>query len=371
LYLAWPQRCGAAESYEFVGLDRVAGDNVYVFNFAWVEGEDACEWQPWVGSMMGVNSSTLRGETWAEGPWGGEASIQWTEQPSQRGAGTYWQWGAAVFVYYLGGQETNDWAEYDLNVERPTISGLNGAWYFGANFVPNNGYYDATRFTADPKYPDPETEPYWIVTANETKIDLTCTHCTATDAYSKGDTCPFSQTGNRVKVKVSVGGVNGFMSDEHYLEIDTPHQLNSFDITHYGWVGPPVGFLSQISYKLYSKCGQEMFAIAMNELFTDGGDNVVPNNWPEFQPTNWPSMSGTTFVDSLTVALPDLNPPQEMPGTLQNPPRDLSSTKVKWATQEFRSGSDTSGAGVIVQRNKLQLYIDHGLHEQPIISPVN
>ena len=57
LYLAWPQRCGAAESYEFVGLDRVAGDNVYVFNFAWVEGEDACEWQPWVGSMMGVNSS--------------------------------------------------------------------------------------------------------------------------------------------------------------------------------------------------------------------------------------------------------------------------------------------------------------------------
>jgi hypothetical protein len=167
-----------------------------------------------------------------------------------------------------------------LSVQRPTISGLNGAWYFGSNFVPNNGYYDATRLTADPMYADPETDPYWIVTNNSpAKVELTCTHCTATDAYSKADTYPCSYN-TAVKFKVSVGGQNGFLSDEHWLVIDTPYQLYLIEneTNDIGVSGGVTGFLSYITYQTVSKCSQYMFDIAMNEQFTGSGDDTA-NDW--------------------------------------------------------------------------------------------
>ncbi len=252
-----------------------------------------------------------------------------------------------------------------LDVVRPTISGLNGAWYFGPNFVPNNGYYDATRFWADPKYPNPETDPYWILTANGSKVDLTCSHCMETDAYSKGDTAPscWKSEANSVKFKISVGGENGFMSEEYWLNIDTPRRLVRLPglDADFGMFNPD-GFWSTMNYELYSKCDQRMFDISMNETFTGSGNDWFGNNWGTPEPYNWDSMNGTTFTDSVIFNLPDRTPAPERPGPLQNPPKPLSETKVTWATQEFRSGSNQSGVGVHVQTNQLQLYIDHARH---------
>ncbi len=362
--------CNAVTGWEFAAIDRAGGNEVDCLNFAWVEGAGSELYRSWVGSSFGVDSTTFYTETWAHSAWGGQASIQWERQPSQTGPGTYWGWFNAAFEYYLGGWTYNGWDEMLLPVQRPTIYGLNGAWYFGPTFVSNNGYYDATQLTANPNYADPETDPYWIVTNNDTKVELTCTHCAVTDAYSKGDTYPCSMN-TAVKFRVSVGGQNGFLSDEHWLVIDTPYQLYWLqDQTQDVGISSPVtGFLSYIKYQTVSKCNQYMFDIAMNEQFTGAGGDVT-NAWSAPTEQNWSSMDGYTFTDGIGFACNGCTPSPEWPGPLQSPPKGLSSTKVDWSSQSFRSGSDQSGSGVLIQNDRQQRYLDHGRPES-IVSPVN
>jgi hypothetical protein len=159
------------------------------------------------------------------------------------------------------------------------------------------------------------------------------------------------------------------MSDEHYLEIDTPNRLVQESVDDVGFTNP-VGFLSNVTLQLWSKCGQKMFDIAMNEVFTGIGRDMT-NDWGGAPPTsNWSKMNGYTFTDGIGFACSGCTPAPEWPGPLQTPPKSLSTTKVKWHAQEFRSGSATSGNGVLVQADTQQLYVDHGRQEN-VTTPVN
>lgn len=152
-------------------VTRLNGNAVqgYVETSLWGPCKDY--WLPGVQGWVHKDSQQIQagGPVWGEyaGGW-----VSWEFTPvtlSASGPGAYSSIGFH-FAYcascddgrgrYVPPYDDN-WDGYDggqLTVQRPTISGLHGAWYFGPNFVPNNGYYDATRFTADPKYPNPETE---------------------------------------------------------------------------------------------------------------------------------------------------------------------------------------------------------------------
>ncbi|MCC7175953.1 MAG: hypothetical protein IT159_12220 [Bryobacterales bacterium] len=348
-----PWSCHAAVSIQLFGLDRVSGNEVGCLNFAWAEGIESFLWRPLARSSFGCASTTFYSTTWAYGPWGGEAAIQWEKQPSQTDPGTYWGWFLAALEYYCGGWQYRDWNDKVLSVQRPTISGLQGAWYFGNGFIPNNGYYDATRLAADANYPDPGTDPYWIVTANGTKVMLTCTHCTATDVHSKGDTYPCSCSSS-VKIRVSVGGQNSFPSDEHWLVIDTPYRLSQYgnEMNNEAAYGDAVGFLSTITYRLYSKCSQQMTSVGLNETLVGTHDDMS-NNWGGDPPetNNWDGFTNpgnNTFEDLVGFLCYGCNPAPEFPGYLQSPPKPLSTTKVLHHHQKFRAGSNVTGECVEV-----------------------
>ncbi len=131
--------------------------------------------------------------------------------------------------------------------------------------------------------------------------------------------------------------------------------------------------MSLIHYRFIDQCDYVMKLIKINEKFLtasgDFGSNYPGENWPLPVAGSWDGFQELPYdwYDGMLVNCNPCIPNSKLPPF---PPAALSTTKVDWITQEFRAGSKITGAGVQVQTNRHQSYIDHGRHEV-ITSPVN
>jgi hypothetical protein len=114
--------------------------------------------------------------------------------------------------------------------------------------------------------------------------------------------------------------------------------------------------------------------LSVNEDFS----NYVPN-----EANNWPIAAfGTTLAPSSNLWVDTI---QAVAGNFCNPgatalcspvpeypdiPAGLSSRLIDYAGQAWRIGSPTVGSGIIIQRNVIQRFIDHGTHSSRV-SPSN
>jgi Divergent InlB B-repeat domain len=303
--------------------------------------------------------------------------------------------GALAVTLTPSGQSQTATTSISLTPAPPTVTGAGGGpipggmWWFGPDFVPNNGYYNTAQLSVLPgpggSAPSPASPAVWATTANSGLVSLSCTDasCASVILTSLGPTLPCDDTAAYVKVKVTLGGVS---SVEYPLVIDEPDSLITvpnadgnlaLDLSYE--LGGKVGYQSLIIYQVRSKCHQTMIHVAINEEFTAQGRYTdIINNWPFLTNIDpgflhfWDTDNGfgfDIFNDNLET-IDDapggtLIPPPQIPGPLRAAPVPLSTVPLIWQTQVFRAGSITVGQGIALQQDTQTSYQDHGRNLGP------
>ena len=199
---------------------RLGGNDVWSFGSGYVEGYYWAYWRPRVTSTQRLNGNVLFGRqsVVSTAGYGGQALNEWHDTPQTTGTGVY---SIDNHIEYLPREDCDPisgiYSYESLQVERPTISGINAIWWLGGGSDPNNGYYNQAALTADPKGA-PET-PYWTVAPGSTKISLSCTSCTQNVVTSEQ---PSSGCVYDIGIKVSVGGLD---SDVFVFSVNQPSWL--------------------------------------------------------------------------------------------------------------------------------------------------
>jgi hypothetical protein len=139
------------------------------------------------------------------------------------------------------------------------------------------------------------------------------------------------------------------------------------------------GYISKISYKIEDQFGRVLpRRVPVNESFwdppTDSNGILVGYGtdqngviWDIPPNTNWgpdPAADPAYMGDVIAYRARIYQVPQT-----HLPSDPLDPEKVDHWTQEIRVGTTDLGKGVLVQRDTLQRYVDHGRHEN-IVSPV-
>jgi hypothetical protein len=250
---------------------------------------------------------------------------------------------------------------------RPHISGTQAIWWLGGGADTANNYHNSTQLTANANGA-PGTA-YWTVVSGP--VTMSCSACGVTTITSTGPSadCTFD-----VGIKISYGG---FESNLFTMNVNRPRRL----VSAYQPYGNPTsdsshadGYISNVNYISADACGYAMTSIALNEQFGQWSYNNPTYNWNHptacYDPltglTQCPSgYSGWVWPDRISHFMCSVCTPP-----VSNPQTPLSSTGVDYAPQTWRLGSNSIGAGVIVQTNTIQRYVDHGRHVPPIVSPV-
>jgi len=322
---------------------RQAGNQVWEYAQSWVEGNYYLYWIPRVTGTVTLNGQIHYGTNTAG--YGGIATTQWYDAPSSVGVGLY-----TIYGFHEYGSDCGQYQYQNtvasLLVERPTISGPNATWWLGGGSDPANGYYNAATLTADPKGA-PET-PYWSVTANPSKVSLSCSVCTNSVVASAQ---PSAGCQWDVAIKISVGGLD---SNLFNFQVNQPSYLVSsrqpVDTAQGG------GWYSKIYYNTKDMCSNYMSSIALNESF-GGWVNDQANNWS--RPTAGGAWGFTDYewFDGIWLDCATCTPPT------MNPQTPLSASAVDHVSQSWRMGSAVVGSGVLVQTNVFQRYLDHARHQ--------
>ncbi len=124
------------------------------------------------------------------------------------------------------------------------------------------------------------------------------------------------------------------------------------------------GYTSHLFYKILNQFGDVLpMRVEVNEKFPSGVTFRYNNsNWPQ-RPQN-AKVAPDKLEDKIQACTGDSFTPEST-----NPQNPLSQTKVDYSKQEIRIGSLVTGEGVLVQKDDLVRYVDHGRHEN-IVSPV-
>jgi hypothetical protein len=123
-----------------------------------------------------------------------------------------------------------------------------------------------------------------------------------------------------------------------------------------------VGYLTRVPYTVLSFFDVVIANQYVNEQLGNQ-QNVLNNNWQPSAPGYTLTDADGFFEDSICVSGPSLSP-QETP-----PAGPLGTTLVYSVAQTWSVGYTTSGAGVPVQTDTIQHYIDHGAHAG-IVTPL-
>jgi len=163
-----------------------------------------------------------------------------------------------------------------------------------------------------------------------------------------------------------VGSTDGLPSDPLPVNINAPWQVFGYLSFQGSYNNSGTGYQSDYSYILYDTAG---FAITVPITLHETLENCLPysgSNWCTYteHPGTWPPSywSSGQFVDQYTAQVGQgLSPSPIVPQT------PLGSTKALDNTQKFFVGSpgDPNNVlniftGMCVQRNRLQMYQDHG-----------
>jgi len=171
-----------------------------------------------------------------------------------------------------------------------------------------------------------------------------------------------------VQLKTNYGG---FLSDPLYVAIERPKRL----VKPFGTpdpfpsAQPGGGYISLINYSARGLCNGQgaLRGYVLNENFTN--INNGSTNWPLTEdglflgPTTsvWADQIGAqagNWCGGICAPVPEI------------PIAPLSTIVRQTADQSWGIGSIVGGNGVVVQRNQLRRFIDHGDHTN-IVSPSN
>ena len=348
---------------------RVAGNDLLFRSRTWPLGAGSSFWTASVRATGRLDLVVIPGRlnVSATAQPGQQAVVEWHEYPQTRGVGFYQLQGRHEAQSGCGYQATPLDLTASLTVERPTISGNDRFWYLGG--APSiDGYYVQTLLTADPR--TTVAQPYWSVTQNPSKVSLSCSVCTQNTITSLDASTPGQMD---VKVKVSVGGLE---SAEFPLGINTPHLMVYPGIVPTTPHSSGPGYVTTIEYRVRDLwSGGPLVPITLHETL---------ENWQRDWPTPligwlpdptagvWPASLwefsaslGQWYFSDFLYAYDNTGQwnPQPTPfvGGVQ---------RVKHGTQKFFVGSPTPFSGTCVQRNRFQLYTDHGEAEERT-SPVS
>jgi hypothetical protein len=251
-------------------------------------------------------------------------------------------------VYYP--PYTDGWNGYDagsLSVQRPTVSGQPGLWWLGGGPDNPNSLYNQGYMSVTTNCSSCSETPHWTVTANPSKVSLSCTDCSTLIITTQQ---PSSSIGD-VHIQASIGG---FPSDTFQFTVNQPRALVSQGISDSA--SGATGYQSLLYYTTIEDAyGSPFASIGINEQFGSFTADTT-NNWPTPTAGGIATYSGTWW-DTISVACG--SPCGASP--LPLPPSGLSNP-VMHATQTWRAGSATLGTGVVVQVDTIQYYTDHGRH---------
>jgi hypothetical protein len=257
-------------------------------------------------------------------------------------------------------------------------------WWFGGQTLPSAFTLGAIQATFTANGVGSQGTFAWAFTAGADKASfsnnqssITVTNSNTVTIVSKAS----SITPNDISVTLTYTPPNGSpLSPAPYsLAVDAPFSLQSFADPALGPTatsnfsasackpipppGGPDGYVSTVSYKIFSRLGTLIANIGINELF-GGTRDLQTNNWPAPVAKAVVTPDGT-FFDEICVT-DNINKLSPHPVSPQNP---LGSNEVNESRQTWYVGSTQPGSGVAVQNDSLRRFTDHGIHTD-IVSPV-
>jgi hypothetical protein len=140
-------------------------------------------------------------------------------------------------------------------VAKPAVSGTNAIWYLGG--FSDGGYSNTTTLSASTGGA-PET-PFWSVTANSTKISLSCTSCTFPLVTSQS---PSANCAYDIIIQMSVGGLS---ADPFQFNVNEPWYLQSGGLSTTSDYGD--GWLTLVPYINRDRCTYPVPSLSVNEHF--------------------------------------------------------------------------------------------------------
>ena len=285
------------------------------------------------------------------------------------------------------GEVGSDPFEIDVAAPTITISTSNPLWYFGGYRPPPvfraSGLGDIQTTLTAAGMPSEGGSFSWSITAGTTKASFsssgTYTLVSTTDVPSVVlYSASWSTAENDVTVSLVWTDANGnpYPAITLQLSIDSPYQLvpngaNTYGVAANGCPSPTnptgisgtAGYLTQVSYIAQSFFGVNIGNQYVNEQLGNP-QNVLTNNWgPLPTPSSTLSNTGGGFNDTICFSATGASPLETQPAT------PLGATLVEFAAQTWSLGVMTIGAGVPVQTDTIQYFIDHGAHAG-IVTPL-
>ncbi len=202
----------------------------------------------------------------------------------------------------------------------------------------------------------------WDVTAGQDKVNFEndADNITKSNVNTvKVKSTKASVTTNDVSINLTFNGAS--ICSPYMLEVRAPKRLlptgvsddgRGFDCNHPGIDG----YLSQISYLILNQFDEAVRNAGINETFGAKTD-IETNNWVLNIPGSFPAPTGA-FADQVCVASSLLRDPDPLP-----PQTPRTTRKIDLLPQKWFSGSLSNGAGIQVQTDVVNRFIDHGTHE--------
>ncbi|HXR96638.1 MAG TPA: hypothetical protein VN709_02235 [Terriglobales bacterium] len=239
-------------------------------------------------------------------------------------------------------------------VVAPTISGPNTVWWFGG--ASPTGYSTEITLTATPA-----GSCSWVLGTGAGDVNLSNASVCNPSITSSGTA--FSHGVGDISITVTENGVS---SAPFQITSREPHSLQPTSITDSS--DSTFGYSSFIQYNIMDQLGVQLASsIPVNEAFPTGPINdYTGTNWRQGMAGSTASASPASFGDQIqgeNIALPPVPVPNYVQGSAPGTP-------VQHWSQTWQIGSLTIGAGVEVQSDVLQKYINAARHTS-IISPIN
>ncbi len=341
---------------------RYADNAVRLYSSTWISGDNWMDWTALLDNAMGYqNGSPIDGPVYVIAPMRYYPQGAWAYHNftlSQQGVGTYQRtaqhrashtlWG----TYYIGQTSASQL------ISRPTIY-RDGPqpWYLGGSAT-SGTYTRSTTFRSDPM--GATSTPHWFFVAGSGTgyATLSCQDCTA-PVYTVTNGSPGCWQYN-VQIRASYGGLE---TDTFWIFNDSPYSLDHMRTTPvYGLEG----WKTNKTLKVLDMCGGGMNWVAVNETF-QGAWFPYPEQTSLWLPFNWQWAVWTQFNqygefddEMWEYRLPGKYPQPMDTGANGN--SEAPQHTVSQANQKFYAGSQTGGAGVLVQQNVQLHYLDHGNH---------
>jgi len=285
---------------------RQADNTIYAYAVSGpASGDYAAMWQPFVSTWLYKDGNLLDSHQRDSTPAGlnhyiarSYTTTLQSEGPGQYHLKSYHEWYAAACNHwvppYLSGW--NGYSDSYKTVTRPTIT-MGVLPYRLGGPASSNDYSAQTTMSVVNKNEATST-PTWSFYGGSTFGNLSCTTCnTSTLTVTRA---PTKCGAYDIVMQANFGG---FYSDPYWIDIQTPDLLSfvRIDVP----LLQPDGWESDIVYKIFNGCQQQMTNVTVNEVFTA---------WQRFNGSNWtaplaadgwasmvwdPKTNGWTFVDYL------------------------------------------------------------------------